>query len=1086
MEGLNVFSSNRLENLGRALAGVLAEPLGSPFDPEIIIVQSKGMERWVSMQLATYHGICANCKFPFPNAFIENIFRNVLGNVPRDPVFAPEVMTWTIVKRLPSLIKLKPFKSLRVYLGQEKQGLKLFQLSERIADTFDQYLLFRPDMIFKWENHKEDHWQAILWRDVVKQNRGRHRAALGRAFFEALSSPGFKASDLPQRVSVFGISSLPRFHMQVLAALSKHIQVNLFLMNPCREYWGDIVSSREIRRRTSGKENGSQEHLHLEKGNSLLSSMGTLGRDFFDLINEFQAKEFPSFEDPGQEGLLSCIQSDILNLRERGEGESTKKKISSEDSSVQIHSCHSPMREIEVLHDQLLHMFEKDKNLKPKDILVMTPDIEAYAPFIQAVFDLSPENQQRIPFSIADRSFKHESGIAEAFLSILDLRSSRLGALQVVTLLEVDAVRKRFGLKAEDLERIREWVRDTGIRWGIDASSRSSRGLPPFSENTWKAGFERLLMGYAMPGYEARTFGNILPYDNVEGAEAQVLGALVEFGEKLFAYVDALGTEKTLKEWSEELTQLLDSFFIVDEVTQREIGWVRGSLQELASMQDLASFDAKVGIDVIRHYLGKVFSAQGLGFGFMTGGVTFCAMLPMRSIPFDVVCLVGMNTDAYPRHNERPSFDLMAKNPRPGDRSRRNDDRYLFLEAIISARKTLYISYVGQSARDNTIIPPSPLVSELIDYIDQGFETAKGPVRDHVLVKHRLQGFSREYFTGRGKLFSYSEEKLEIAKRLLEEPSRIKPFIEEGLSEPGEEWKTVEIDDLCRFFRNPARFLLNRRLGIFLDQSALLLEEKEPFDVKGLERYILTYKLLERRLEGESLVNLKKIIKASGSLPPGAVGETLYDNLAQGIERFVSVLENLTGSSRLEPLDVDLDLSGFRIKGLISLITKERQIQYRFARLRAGDVLKAWIYHLILNCLSVEDYPNHTTLLCTDQDIEKEAGWKAWNFEPVEKSQTLLERLLAIYWEGLMRPVPLFPDTSWTYVKEKVAKERKDKEAVEVARKVWEGSGYNWSEGEDSHYRLCFGEADPLNAHFQSLALEVFSPIVAYSEKKKI
>ncbi|HUU40371.1 MAG TPA: exodeoxyribonuclease V subunit gamma, partial [Desulfatiglandales bacterium] len=605
---LRLYTGNRLEILAEALAEALKTPLVSVLDEEIIVVQSKGMERWLSMQLALEHGICANYRFPFPNTFVREIFRKVIPDIPEYSSFDPKIMTWRIMKLLPSCIKEPGFESLGVYLQDGQDNLKLFQLSERIADIFDQYLLFRPEMIFEWEQGKESHWQAQLWRQLIKGVEDRHRARLGKTFLEVIAGSSARIKDLPERVSIFGISALPRFHLQILGVVSQHIDVNLFLMNPCREYWGDILSDWDIKRKAYGQDSKAMsfEDLYLEKGNSLLASMGKLGRDFFDLINELNCEEFFSFEDPNEDNLLFSIQSDILNLRERPRKLDNKDIIHPDDTSIQIHSCHSLMREMEILHDQILDMFEKDPNLLPKDILVMTPDIEAYAPYIQAVFDTPADDFRRIPFSISDRSMRKESEIIDTFFAILDLYGSRFAAPQVFAVLESPAVQRRFGISNSDLELIRKWAQGVRIRWGIDGESRRQLGLPAMIENTWKAGFERLLLGYAMPGNNENMFSGILPYDYIEGKEAAALGSFLEFTEKLFAHVKSLGQSRTLDEWRKNLSELIEGLFMPDEDTEKEMQAMRCVINELGeiSVSGRSVFDEEVDIKVIKYHLG--------------------------------------------------------------------------------------------------------------------------------------------------------------------------------------------------------------------------------------------------------------------------------------------------------------------------------------------------------------------------------------------------------------------------------------------------------------------------------------------------
>jgi exodeoxyribonuclease V gamma subunit len=1085
LPGLRLYTSNRLEKLAEKLAETVGVPLASPLDKEIIVVQSRGMQRWVSMQLAKRHRICANIQFPYPNHFVQDIFGKVLPDLPEHSPFEPEIMMWKIMKLLPTCIRRPEFKSLKDYLADSEVDLKYFQLSERIADTFDQYLLFRPEMIFRWERGQERHWQAVLWRELVKETGKGHRAQVAKAFFEAIRRFPSQEHGLPERISIFGISALPRFHIQVLAAISRFTQVNLFLMNPCREYWGDILSGWEMKK-TAAKQGALElppQELYMEKGNSLLASTGKLGRDFFALVNEFECEEFESFEEPGEETLLSCIQSDILNLRERNQETEGKKTVESCDLSIQIHSCHSPMREMEVLYDRLLNMFEKNPNLKPTDILVMTPDIETYAPYIRAVFDMPVDESKAIPYSIADRSIRKENEIIDTFLDVLDLEGSRYGVSQVLSILESASVRRRFGLTEADLELVRKWTVDTRIRWGIDGKSRGKMGLPSFSENTWRAGLERLLLGYAMPGNDENLFQGILPYDLMEGNDTAVLGKFLDFTEQLFEHTTSLSLPRTLKAWSQTLTVILDRFFMPHEDSERAVQAIRQTLHSLGDIQERSAFDEEIDIKVLKWHLAHCLEAEGFGFGFITRGVTFCAMLPMRSIPFKVICLMGMNGDAYPRESKPLGFDLMAKHPKPGDRSRREDDRYLFLEVLLSAREQLYISYVGQSAQDNTTIPPSVLVSELMDAIEQGFAMPGMNILDRIMTGHRLQAFSPEYFRKNKKLFSYSEEDLRAARRMLEKRGAHAPFVSMGLSVPEEEWKTVDLDDLCSFFRNPSRYLLQKRLGIYLDQRSWIPDEREPFEIKGLEKYLLENSMVEKGLAGQDLKDLFSPTLARGLLPHGTAGECLFERLRQGVERFVEKTGPYLQGAALDPLEVDLSIGDYRLTGKITGLYPERLMHFRYAKTKAKDHLKTWIYHLALNSIP-DDHPL-TSMLAGLASKGAEPGWVAFEYMPAQNSEEILGSLLEKYWEGLIKPLHFFSETSWEYAQALLLKGKQQEEALNRARNTWTGNEYIRGENSDPYYELFFRDTDPLDPEFQDIAEKVFGTLIDHQAKIK-
>ena len=1077
--------SNRLEILAESLAEVLKKPLSSPFHRETIVVQSRGMDRWLSMQLANHHGICANYNFLFPNRFAHEAFRCAIPDLPDKSPFDPQVMTWRIMSHLPALTRMPQFISLSNYLEDAADDLRLIQLSEQISDTFDQYLLFRPEMIFQWEHGHEDDWQALLWREIVKGHEGEHRAALAKRFFKAVKSSPTGLEGLPERICLFGISALPRFFLQVLGGISAIIPVNLFLMNPCMEYWGDILSDWEIKRTGDPRtvKRCDLDKLHLEKGNNLLASMGKLGRDFFDMINDLACEEILAFEEPGDENLLSSIQSDILNLRNRGKDSGGKKVVSKWDSSIKIHSCHSPLREVEVLYDQLLDMFEKDSALKPKDILIMTPDIEIYAPYIHAVFDSPEKNAMRIPYSVADRNIRNESDVVEPFLGILDLAGSRFSASQVFSILESKPVHRKFDLHETELECIRGWVSGTRIRWGIDETYRGSMDLPTFRQNTWRAGLDRLLLGYAIPGRNETLFEGILPFDDVEGNEAQVLGKLMAFIEKLFDQVPSLTEPKTLGQWAESMTLLLDDFFSPEEGMEREIQSMRDIFNDWREMGGgvTPAFSGKVSLKAIRWHLGRSLEKKAFGFGYITGGATFCAMLPMRSIPFKIIYLMGMNSDAYPRDSKSLSFDRIAEHPKAGDRSRRHDDRYLFLEALLSAREKLHISYVGQSMKDNSTIPPSVLVSELMDYLEQGFDIPGNPIQEHIIIKHRLQAFSPEYFRGQGRLFSYSETNCRSAKCLLGDREDPIPYITEGLCVPEDTYHNIEIEDLWRFFANPSKFILKERLGIQFDKRASVLEDKENFDIKGLDRYQLGNDMLERKLGGRSLKEFLNVAQAAGKLPHGKFGECLYQTIRHGVERFAENIADYTRVMAPEPIKVALKLGDHRILGEIRQVRSGPFFNYRYARIKARDRLKVWIKHLILNCLQLDAPEGTTSLLAgTAPGPGKDPVCVFYEYQPVTDSALVLSSLLKIYRRGLSKPLHFFPEASLAYTEDLLAKGKSDRTALKRAENAWSGTDYKRGEGEDPYYQLCFRNTDPFDLDFCQLAQDIFSPLLEH------
>jgi exodeoxyribonuclease V gamma subunit len=1071
MNGLNIFTSNHMETLAEQLAFIVRTPLSSPFSPETIVVQSRGMERWIAMELSRHNGICANCFFPFPNTFLQEMFNKTIPDIPEESSFDPFTMTFRIMKVLPENIHLPGFESLKRYLADEDTGLKLFQISKRIGDLFDQYLVFRPEMIFQWEKGKDHHWQANLWRKISSGKEHLHRAGLWKAFLEKIKKSPLQIEHFPERVSIFGISYLPPFHLEAFIEISRCSQVNLFLMNPCKEYWGDIVSDRESRkiRKKNTRSKDLSEELYLEEGHRLLASMGTLGRNFISLISDLDSQIFELFKENQDHTILEKIQSDILNLNNRrysllsSESHDPSPEI---DSSVQIHSCHSPMREIEVLHDNLLAMFEEDPGLLPKDIIVMTPDIHLYAPFVQAVFGAQMDEKKRIPFAIADQSIMKESRIIEGFMSILDLNNSRMSVNRVMALLELPEIKEKFDISESEIEILERWIIETNIRWGIDEEHRRRIGLPVFSENTWKAGVERLLLGYTMPGFESKMFSGILPYDHIEGSEAKTLGKFIEFLDRLFNSVDSFNQARTLSGWSQFFSDIIEQFFAPEQDSEPELHILRTILEDMPKKEVLSGFGKTIKIEVVKSYLWDLLEDEHLRRGFISGGVTFCAMLPMRSIPFKVVCLVGMNSDAYPREAKKLEFDLMTKQPRIGDRNRRNDDKYLFLEALLSARNKFYISYVGQNIQDNTRTQPSVLVSELIDCIKEGF----GFSEEQVIIFHRLQAFSPEYFKNNSKLFSYSYENFVASSKMFER-KEMPPFISTTLPGPDKEFKDLSIKALCAFFNNPAKYLLEKRLGIYLHERAGILDERENFRLDHLEKYVLDQELVTKSLSGSSLKDIYPQIKSSGGLPHGNVGEYIYNELSLDAEDFVRKIKDKTRDQHLEDLDVELDIADFKMSDRVTDVYENGMIKTIYANTKPKYLLNTWIYHLIVCVLLEQKRSVLSLLICKDA---------AWEFKSVSSALDILKSLLDIYWKGISEPLHFFPVSSFEYVRAITQKNRIQTEALKAAQIKWIGSDFSHGESKDPYFERCFGKYDPLDKDFEKISMEIFSPMLSH------
>jgi exodeoxyribonuclease V gamma subunit len=783
-------------------------------------------------------------------------------------------------------------------------------------------------------------------------------------------------------------------------------------------------------------------------------------------IGDVAAVQEDLYAEPVGASLLHEIQADILNLSGAEEGK-MKRPVDPADRSIQIHSCHSPLREIEVLYDNILDLLARGDGLEPRDIVVMTPDIESYAPYVATVFEGHQELSRNIPYSIADRSLANEGEIASVVMRLLALPGSRLTVIELIDILGATPVRRRFELDDEELETIRGWLEETRVRWGIDEQDRIRRGLPGYRENSWWAGLDRLLLGYAMPDEGNRLFNGMLPYDELEGSSAQTLGKLVEFITRVAALAAALARPRLLDQWQEQFRALLADFIATDDETARELAAVAGVVENLGELMAQAGFVGNVEPAVIRAWLTARLEQEEKGLGFMTGGVTFCAMLPMRSIPFRVIALIGMSDGAFPRQSRPPGFDLIARHPRRGDRSLRDEDRYLFLESILSARYCLYLSYVGQSIKDNSVLPPSVLVSELLDAIDRGFTAGEESLEERLVTQHRLQAFSREYFIKGSPLFSYSAENCTALLEKRNDPTAFTGFMTTPLAAPPAEWRDVPLVKLLRFFDNPARFFLENRLGIRLEDAVAPLEEREPFVVEGLEAYNLKAELLEITLQGGNPRDFLPVARCRGILPPARHGEMVFAGEVRAVEGFARIVKDTFRSGPpLAPLDFELDLKGFKVSGRLDRIWPDRMIRYRCAKMKARDQVRAWIEHLVLTAVRQEGYPRETLLVMVD-------GRKSYG--PVEDAGAILQTLLDLYWEGLTLPLPYFPVSAMAYA-------HKQEWNLERAYRAWEDGFTIPGEGNDPSFRLCFGQADPFGAAFDRVARLLLEPLLQHQQ----
>ncbi len=1098
---LRVYHSNRLDVLEALMEFIVErERLDDPFEPEMILVQSTGMAQWLQMTLSQKFGIAANIDFPLPASFIWDMFVRVLPEIPKESAFNKQSMSWKLMTLLPQLLEREDFTLLRHYLTDDSDKRKLFQLSSKAADLFDQYLVYRPDWLAQWETGhlveglgEAQAWQAPLWKALVEytdelgQPRW-HRANLYQRFIETLESATTCPPGLPSRVFICGISALPPVYLQALQALGKHIEIHLLFTNPCRYYWGDIKDPAYLAKLLTRQRRHSFEDRELplfrdsenagqlfnsdgeqDVGNPLLASWGKLGRDYIYLLSDLESsQELDAFVDVTPDNLLHNIQSDILELENRAVAgvnieefsrSDNKRPLDPLDSSITFHVCHSPQREVEVLHDRLLAMLEEDPTLTPRDIIVMVADIDSYSPFIQAVFGSAPADRY-LPYAISDRRARQSHPVLEAFISLLSLPDIRFVSEDVLALLDVPVLAARFDITEEGLRYLRQWVNESGIRWGIDDDNVRELELPATGQHTWRFGLTRMLLGYAMESAQGE-WQSVLPYDESSGLIAELVGHLASLLMQLNIWRRGLAQERPLEEWLPVCRDMLNAFFLPDAETEAAMTLIEQQWQAIISEGLGAQYGDAVPLSLLRDELALRLDQERISQRFLAGPVNICTLMPMRSIPFKVVCLLGMNDGVYPRQLAPLGFDLMSQKPKRGDRSRRDDDRYLFLEALISAQQKLYISYIGRSIQDNSERFPSVLVQELIDYIGQSHylpgdealncDESEARVKAHLTCHHTRMPFDPQNYQP-GNLQSYAREWLPAASQAGKAHSEFVQPLPFTLPE------TVPLETLQRFWAHPVRAFFQMRLQVNFRTEDSEIPDTEPFILEGLSRYQINQQLLNVLVEQDDAERLFRRFRAAGDLPYGAFGEIFWETQCQEMQQLADRV--IACRQPGQSMEIDLACNGVQITGWLPQVQPDGLLRWRPSLLSVAQGMQLWLEHLVY-CASGG---NGESRLFLRKDGE-------WRFPPLAAEQALhyLSQLIEGYREGMSAPLLVLPESGGAWLKTCYDAQNDamldDDSTLQKARtkflQAYEGNMMVRGEGDDIWYQRLWRQLTP-------------------------
>lgn len=1045
-----IYHSNQLDVLQKITSTLIAkDPLLNPMQEEVILVKSLGMAQWLQIQLAEQFGISANINCPLPSTFIWKMFAQVLPNVPKaSPFNNSHAMRWKLMSLLQDSISLPAFAPLQYYLADDNNKRKIHQLADRVANLFKQYIVYRPHWLECWQHGgridgltSDQNWQAPLWACLVEHMRklGQlkwHSSNLYKTFINTLEHAKCCPPGLPQRIFIFGITAMPSWYIDVLHAMSHHIKIYLMLTNPCRHYLRDVQDYTPITHLQSNKHNHyyqTREHKRLHKAtqeaplfnnsrqqqnsNPLLDSWGALGRNHLYLLSQLQGvKEVDAFVDIANNNMLHAIQRDILEHENRTvlgitsetlEDSIAKRYLDPEDRSISFHMCHSPQREVEVLHDQLLNMLEKDRRLTPRDIIVMAASIDSYTPYIQSIFG-NTTDACCLPFTISDHTIYQPHPILQAFILLLELPQSRFTSKEILNLLEVPALAARFSIGEEDLQLLRHWVEESGVRWGLNDDNVRELDLPVTGQHTWSFGVTRMLLGYAMDS-NVGDWNGVLPYDESRGLAAKLAGRLADFLSLLSYWSSRLKESKSLEEWLPLCNQLLDTFFLHDSANKEIITQIERYWQEAINFGLSEHYPHLIPLNILQHDLLMHIDKTNASKQFLSGQIIFCTLNPMRSIPFKVICLLGMNDGVYPRTMPVLSFDLMTQQPEYGDCNKRMEDLYLFLETIVSAQDRLYISFIGISIQDNRERFPSALITTLIEYVKHSYylpgdenldaDRSAQHIEEHLLQQHTRTPYDPENFLPDSEQQSYAAQWLPVADSRCVAPAAFnKPLIYTDNQH-------ISLDTLKRFYRHPIRAFFQLRLGVHFNLENDALPDEENFTVNNLSRYRLNDQILNAMINDEPLKILFQQTYTAGKLPFGAFGKVYWQN--QEAEMTILAEKVRAERSIHHRMEVDIKINDTRITGWLNKVQQDGLLRWRPATLSIVDGMSLWLEHLLYCCIGGKGLSRLYG--------RKNTVWRFAALKPEDARKHLIE-LITGYQHGLCQPLLLLNKSGWAWL----------------------------------------------------------------------
>ncbi|MBV9714528.1 MAG: exodeoxyribonuclease V subunit gamma [Solirubrobacterales bacterium] len=1110
---LHLHRAERADRLADGLAETLAAPLADPFAPDVVAVPTRGVERWLAQRLSTRlgtspersDGVCANVEFPFPGRLVLGSLAAATGVDPEQDPWAPERSVWPlldVVDRFlgePWLDRLE--RHLRGARGDDHEPIRRFGVVRHVADLLDRYGLHRPAMVRAWAAGADpEEWQAELWRRLRARIGGPSPAERLPAACERIRRQP-ELLELPPRLALFGLTRIPRSQLDVVAAIAHVREVHVFVLHPSPALWSQVSAAAGTggptggaggRAGAEGPAAGAEVPAaarHEDRTarlavNRLLASWGRDARELQLVVASAgpAAEHHHGSRAAAAPTLLERIQADIWANRQPpgpplpGRPDA-RPRLAREDRSLQVHACHGRARQVEVLRDAVLHLFAEDATLEPRDVIVMCPDIEAFAPLIQATFGAGradddgeeprapSERPPDLRVRLADRALRQTNPVLTVVSQLLELADQRATASQLLDLAAREPVRRRFHFDDDDLSRMQEWVADSGIRWGLDARHREPYRLSGLTANTWRRGLERILLGVAMSEEDRRMVAGVLPLDDVESGAIALAGRLAEYVERVRAAVDELAGGKPLTEWTAAIARAADAL----TATNDRDAWQRAQLQRVLDEVGAEAADGRAALELadVRAVLADRLRGRPTRANFRTGHLTICTLVPMRSVPHRVVCVLGLDDGEFPRRTVRDGDDLMLAHPHVGDRDPRSEDRQLLLDALLAATERMIITYTGNDERTNLRRPPAVPVGELLEAVERTVRAEPESAREQVLTCHPLQPFDpRNFSPGRlvpGRPWSFDPQSLAGARALVRPRRPPAPFLANPLPPPDP--ALTELNRLVRFAEHPVRALLRDRMGIAVGESLEEISDAIPVELDALAEWSVGQRLLDGVLAGAGLEDCLRAELARGLLPPAELARSPLAAISAVVEQIAARAGPLAGQAPAS-VSVNLALPGGRsLTGTITGVIGDTLRAVSYSRVRPPGRLAAWVRLLALSAAWPERR-FESVLIGRARATARDAQVTFARIPPLaedararaELAVAHLEVLLDLYARGMREPLPLAAETSAAYAHAVAAGE----DGERAARAAWETMFRYDREDRRPEHRLVYGEPIPL------------------------